>query len=122
MRFLIVTGLSGAGKTSVLRHLEDNGYQCMDNLPPLLLSQAFTLCEKVELDCPVALGVDSRSGALFNAEAVLEAIDSGIDSHDVIEAAGIVQCLEMIDIEIAGCNKSAGSHMNSSPFGKRLLE
>ena len=83
MRFLIVTGLSGAGKTSVLRHLEDNGYQCMDNLPPLLLSQAFTLCEKVELDCPVALGVDSRSGALFNAEAVLEAIDSGIDSHDV---------------------------------------
>ena len=83
MRFLIVTGLSGAGKTSVLRHLEDNGYQCMDNLPPLLLSQAFTLCEKVGLDCPVALGVDSRSGALFNAEAVLEAIDSGIDSHDV---------------------------------------
>ena len=83
MRFLIVTGLSGAGKTSVLRHLEDNGYQCMDNLPPLLLSQAFTLCEKVELDHPVALGVDSRSGALFNAEAVLEAIDSGIDSHDV---------------------------------------
>lgn len=83
MRFLIVTGLSGAGKTSVLRHLEDNGYQCMDNLPPLLLSQAFTLCEKVGLDRPVALGVDSRSGALFNAEAVIEAIDSGIDSHDV---------------------------------------
>lgn len=83
MRFLIVTGLSGAGKTSVLRHLEDNGYQCMDNLPPLLLSQAFTLCEKVGLDRPVALGVDSRSGALFNAEAVIEAIDSGIDIHTV---------------------------------------
>ncbi|MBR4938828.1 MAG: chromosome segregation protein SMC, partial [Kiritimatiellae bacterium] len=70
MRFLIVTGLSGAGKTSVLKHLEDSGYQCMDNLPPMLLSQAFTLCEKVELNHPVALGVDSRSGALFNAEAV----------------------------------------------------
>ena len=83
MRFLIVTGLSGAGKTSVLKHLEDSGYQCMDNLPPMLLSQAFTLCEKVELDHPVALGVDSRSGALFNAEAVLEAIDSGLGSHEV---------------------------------------
>jgi len=83
MRFLIVTGLSGAGKTSVLKHLEDSGYQCMDNLPPLLLSQAFTLCEKVELDHPVALGVDSRSGALFDAEAVIEAIDSGIGSHEV---------------------------------------
>lgn len=83
MRFLIVTGLSGAGKTSVLKHLEDSGYQCMDNLPPMLLSQAFTLCEKVELERPVALGVDSRSGALFNAEAVLEAIDGGLGSHEV---------------------------------------
>ena len=83
MRFLIVTGLSGAGKTSVLKHLEDSGYQCMDNLPPLLLSQAFTLCEKVEMDRPVALGVDSRSGALFNAEAVIEAINNGLGSHEV---------------------------------------
>ena len=83
MRFLIVTGLSGAGKTSVLKHLEDSGYQCMDNLPPLLLSQAFTLCEKVELDHPVALGVDSRSGALFNAEAVIEAIDGALGSHEI---------------------------------------
>jgi len=83
MRFLIVTGLSGAGKTCVLKHLEDSGYQCMDNLPPLLLSQAFTLCEKVELDHPVALGVDSRSGALFNAEAVIEAIDGALGSHEI---------------------------------------
>ena len=83
MRFLIVTGLSGAGKTCVLKHLEDSGYQCMDNLPPLLLSQAFMLCEKVELDHPVALGVDSRSGALFNAEAVIEAIDGALGSHEI---------------------------------------
>lgn len=83
MRFLIVTGLSGAGKTSVLKHLEDSGYQCMDNLPPMLLPQAFMLCEKVELNRSVALGVDSRSGALFNADAVIEAIDSGLSSHEV---------------------------------------
>ncbi|MBQ7785528.1 MAG: RNase adapter RapZ [Clostridia bacterium] len=83
MRFLIVTGLSGAGKTSILKHLEDSGYQCMDNLPPLLLSQAFTLCEKVELDRPVALGVDSRSGMLFNAETILEAIEGAKNNHDI---------------------------------------
>lgn len=83
MKFLIVTGLSGAGKTSVLKHLEDIGYQCMDNMPPLLLSQVLTLCEKVELSQPVALSVDSRSGALFDTESLLEAIDSGSDSHDV---------------------------------------
>ena len=78
-----IIGLSGAGKTSVLRHLEDSGYQCMDNIPPLLLAPAFTLCEKVELDTPVALGVDSRSGALFDADAVCSAIDQGGDSHEI---------------------------------------
>ena len=83
MRFLIVTGLSGAGKTSVLRHLEDSGYQCMDNMPPLLLESAFTLCEKVELEKPVALGVDSRSGVLFDAQAVLSALDNGSESHEI---------------------------------------
>lgn len=83
MRFLIVTGLSGAGKTCAIKHLEDSGYQCMDNLPPLLLRQALRLCEKVELDHPVALGVDSRSGAMFNAEAVIDAISSSSDSHDI---------------------------------------
>ena len=81
--YVSIIGLSGAGKTSVLRHLEDSGYQCMDNIPPLLLAPAFTLCEKVELDTPVALGVDSRSGALFDADAVCSAIDQGGDSHEI---------------------------------------
>lgn len=83
MKFLIVTGLSGAGKTSVLRHLEDLGFLCMDNLPPMLLEQAFMLCEKVEPDKPVALSVDTRSGALFDPQAVLRAISSGASGHEV---------------------------------------
>ena len=83
MRFLIVTGLSGAGKTCVIKHLEDSGYQCMDNLPPLLLEQTLKLCEKVELSQSVALGVDSRSGAMFNAEAVIDILTASADSHDI---------------------------------------
>ena len=84
MRYLIVTGLSGAGKTSVLRHLEDSGFQCIDNLPPLLVSQAFTLCEKVALSKPVALGVDCRSGELFDPHALLRAVtQSSDDGNDV---------------------------------------
>lgn len=83
MRFLIVTGLSGAGKTCVIKHLEDSGYQCMDNLPPLLLEQTLRLCEKVELPQSVALGIDSRSGAMFNAEAVIDALTASADSHDI---------------------------------------
>ena len=83
MKSLIVTGLSGAGKTSVLRHLEDIGFLCMDNLPPMLLEQALLLCEKVEPDKPVALGVDSRSGALFDPQAVLRAIESGSEKSEI---------------------------------------
>ena len=83
MRFLIVTGLSGAGKTTVLKHLEDIGYQCIDNLPPILLAQAFSLCETVQPDRRVALGMDSRSGALFSADAILSAIDESRDQHEV---------------------------------------
>ena len=37
MRFVIVTGMSGAGKSSVLKMLEDVGYFCMDNLPVSLV-------------------------------------------------------------------------------------
>ena len=37
MRFLLVTGLSGAGKTSVNRYLEDMGAICVDNLPPNMM-------------------------------------------------------------------------------------
>lgn len=83
MRFLIVTGLSGAGKSCVLKHLEDSGYLCMDNLPPLLLSQAFALCEAVQPDRRVALGVDSRGGALFDPQAVLHAVQEGRDRHGI---------------------------------------
>ena len=84
MKYLIVTGLSGAGKTSVLKHLEDSGFQCIDNLPPLLLEQAFKLCETVELTKPIALGVDSRSGALFDPQALLRAIETGVQNGNEI--------------------------------------
>lgn len=84
MKFLIVTGLSGAGKTSVLKHLEDSGYTVIDNLPPALLREAFALCEKAAPQKPVALGVDSRSGALFDAQALLDAMGAGSAAgHDV---------------------------------------
>lgn len=63
MRFVIVTGMSGAGKSSVLKMLEDAGYFCVDNLPIQLLEKFATLTtygnEGID---KVALGVDIRSG------------------------------------------------------------
>ena len=59
MRFVIITGISGAGKNSVLRMLEDAEYFCVDNLPiPLLPKFAqLTMLEAKNID-KVALGVD----------------------------------------------------------------
>lgn len=46
MRFLVVTGLSGAGKTSVNRYLEDMGAFCVDNLPPNMMFRMMEAIEK----------------------------------------------------------------------------
>lgn len=64
MRFVIVTGMSGAGKSSVLKMLEDAGYFCVDNLPvPLLPKFAELILGQEREDTQlVALGIDIRSG------------------------------------------------------------
>ena len=63
MRFVIVTGMSGAGKSSALKMLEDIGYFCVDNLPVELLDNIaqITLDKTVKIQ-NVALGIDIRSG------------------------------------------------------------
>ena len=63
MRFVIVTGMSGAGKSSALKMLEDMGYFCVDNLPIELLDKfaQITLDKTVKIQ-NVALGMDIRSG------------------------------------------------------------
>ena len=71
MRFLLLTGLSGAGKTSAMRSLEDMGVFCVDNLPPMMMIKFMEACETSSMNCPmVAFAVDVRSGAFFDAQAV----------------------------------------------------
>ncbi len=59
MRIVIVTGLSGAGKSTALRALEDVGFYCADNLPLPLVSQFAEVMAKQGIDS-VALSVDAR--------------------------------------------------------------
>lgn len=79
MKFLIITGLSGAGKSSVLKHLEDTGYLCIDNLPALMLESAIALCDKVEETRRFALCIDTRSGPLFDPGAVIRLLENRED-------------------------------------------
>lgn len=64
MRFVIVTGLSGAGKSTALKVLEDKGYFCVDNLPVPLIEKFAQIsldgvCSEIQM---VAIGVDIRNG------------------------------------------------------------
>ena len=63
MRFVIVTGMSGAGKSTALKMLEDMGYFCVDNLPIAMLPGYVQRIENTETSMKkVALGVYVRSG------------------------------------------------------------
>ena len=68
MEFVILTGLSGAGKTNALHAMEDIGFYCVDNLPPLLLDTFYDLCENATDNRMkrVAVVADARSGEMFS--------------------------------------------------------
>lgn len=66
LRFVIVTGASGSGKTQALKSLEDLGFFCIDNLPPALLPKFTELCaQRGEEVRNVALGIDIRERGFF---------------------------------------------------------
>lgn len=77
MRFVIVTGMSGAGKSTALKMLEDMGYFCVDNLPiPLMPKFAEMISTPDSEVSNVALGIDIRGGQAFhNLEKNLKQID-----------------------------------------------
>ena len=76
MEFIIITGLSGAGKSVAMKSMEDIGYYCVDNIPPMLLPTFYDLCEKSSDDRmkKIAVVTDVRAGDGF--EDLFEALDS----------------------------------------------
>ena len=66
MRFVIITGLSGAGKSMAIKCLEDIGYYCIDNMPPLLIPKFAEICNSQPGTLKhVAIVSDIRSGHMF---------------------------------------------------------
>lgn len=71
MKFILLTGLSGAGKTTSLRFLEDMGCPYVDNLPPAMVMRFIDLCVQTSPRMrTVVMAVDIRSGDMFDAHAV----------------------------------------------------
>ncbi len=66
MRFVVVTGMSGGGKSTALKMLEDTGFYCVDNLPVSLLEKFIELIATPDSEITkVALGLDVRAGHSF---------------------------------------------------------
>ena len=86
MILLIVTGMSGAGKSTVLKFLEDIGYYCIDNMPPGLIPKFAELVSlsgnEVE---KAALGVDIRSRKLFeDFFPLLDTLQDILPNHSIL--------------------------------------
>ena len=91
MRFVIVTGMSGAGKSTALKMLEDMGYFCVDNLPvPLLPKFAEMIAMPDSKLNQAAVGIDIRGGQAFRGlEGYLKELDeSGIHYEILFLDAG----------------------------------
>lgn len=75
MRFVIVTGMSGSGKSTALKMLEDAGYYCVDNLPVALIEKFMELLALPNNEIEkVALGLDVRAEAFEDVAHILEGL------------------------------------------------
>jgi UPF0042 nucleotide-binding protein len=88
MDVLIVTGMSGAGKSTVLAALEDLGFYCVDNLPVPMLPRLVELVAETDGARRVAVGIDAREPAYLRHFASV---------HDALVAAG--HALEILFLE-----------------------
>jgi len=66
MKFVIITGLSGAGKSQAVKCMEDLGFYCVDNLPPVLIPKFAELCFNSNGEIQkIALVIDIRGRQIF---------------------------------------------------------
>lgn len=82
MKFVIITGLSGAGRSQALKRFEDTGYFCVDNLPPKLIPDFAQICMNKDRIDKAATVADMRMGEMFD---------------DIFPA---IQCLKEMNIDL----------------------
>ena len=97
MKLVVVTGISGAGKSSALSVLEDAGYYCVDNLPSGLLRQFLRYHQDKLVEHNIAVGIDSRA-----SEAELKLLPAELE---VIRADGVDAQVLYLDADQASLLK-----------------
>ena len=88
MKFIIMTGMSGSGKTVALKALEDYGYYCVDNIPVQLITGfADLLADSKKSNPGAVLGIDIRNaGELASMKEVLKTLDEKSSSCKRLKA------------------------------------
>ena len=86
MKLVIVTGMSGAGKSTAMKMMEDMGYFCVDNLPVPFFEKFVELFSGAKMtQSNVAIGMDVRSGQdLDGLKVVLDGMEEGHISYDIL--------------------------------------
>lgn len=110
MRFVIVSGMSGAGKSIALKMLEDAGYFCVDNLPLPLLREFTRIAEDKTIDVEkVAVSVDARSGENLHRLA---------DELDLLDQEGFPYEILFLDADNVTLIKRYKETRRSHPLAK----
>ena len=110
MRLVIVTGMSGAGKTSALKMLEDLGFYCVDNLPPELIQQFAEICLATTGRFErVALVSDVRAGQNF---------EGLLGSLDALDAMGCQYSIVFVEAEADTIIKRYKETRRSHPLSR----
>lgn len=85
MKLLILTGMSGAGKNTAFKMLEDMGYYCVDNLPIQLLKSVVELAENGTFDKKIVVGIDVRGGnAVKLLPDILQELDNDQRQYSIL--------------------------------------
>ena len=113
MRFVIVTGMSGGGKSTALRMLEDAGFYCVDNLPVLLIEKFVELIAMPNSEVTkVALGLDVRADQSFeDVEKILHKLRDNGYSFEIL-------FMEAVDAELLRRYKETRRVHPLSPDGR----
>ena len=85
MKLLILTGMSGAGKNTAFKMLEDMGYYCVDNLPVQLLRSFVELAESGTFEQKIVVGIDVRNGrAMKLLPDILQELDNDSKPYSIL--------------------------------------
>lgn len=109
LRLVIVTGLSGAGKSQALKSFEDLGFACLDNLPPVLSPQFVALVDRAHID-RAAIALDVRTAGPFgDAMTTIDQLWSNGDKPELL----------FLDADDATLVRRYSETRRRHPFGDR---